>query len=319
VRKIRVGLIGAGGMANRVHYPSLAEFPDVEMAALCDLDEEKLQATAAKFGIERTYTDYRKMLQDVDPEAVYVLMPPHHLFDLAINVLNQKRHLFIEKPPGVTREQARNMALAAERNGCLTMVGFNRRFIPLIREVRKRLDEHGPMLQCVATFYKNSVGAGPYYGGAIDILTCDAVHAVDMLRYMGGEVASVAGDVRALHAEYDNSFNALVRFENGCTGVLLTNWVVGKRVHTFEMHAKGFSAFVDGDTQATLYTSSADPGEVLDSRAVAGSDDHHKFYGFYGENRHFIDCLQENRLPETHLGDAVKTMELVERIYRSQI
>ncbi len=306
-------------MANSVHYPSLAEFPDVEMAALCDLDEQKLQATAAKFGIERTYTDYRKMLDEVDPEAVYVLMPPHHLFDLAINILNQKRHLFIEKPPGVTREQTRNMALTAERNGCLTMVGFNRRFIPLIREVRKRVDEHGPMLQCVATFYKNSVGAGPYYGGAIDILTCDAVHAVDMLRYMGGEVAAVAGDVRALHATYDNSFNALVRFENGCTGVLLTNWVVGKRVHTFEMHAKGFSAFIDGDTQATLYSGNNDPGEVLDSRAVAGSDAHFKYYGFYGENRHFIDSLQENRLPETHLGDAVKTMELVERIYRSQI
>ena len=61
----------------------------------------------------------------------------------------------------MTREQTRNLALTAEKNGCLTMVGFNRRFIPLIREVRQRVDEHGPMLQCVATFYKNSIGAGP--------------------------------------------------------------------------------------------------------------------------------------------------------------
>jgi virulence factor len=317
--KIRLGLIGAGGMANSVHYPSLAEFEDVEMAALCDLDEQKLRATAEKFGIERTYTDYRKMLAEVDPQAVYILMPPHHLFDLALTCLQQKRHLFIEKPPGVTREQTRNLALTAEKNGCLTMVGFNRRFIPLIREVRQRVDEHGPMLQCVATFYKNSIGAGPYYGGAIDILTCDAIHAVDMLRYMGGEPVSVAADVRALHTTYDNSFNALLRFENGCTGVLLTNWVVGKRVHTFEMHAKGISAFVNGDTRAEIYTNNQEAGEVLDSRAVAGSDSTHRFYGFYGENRHFIDCLQENRLPETHFGDAVKTMELVERIYRSQI
>ncbi|MDH7570886.1 MAG: Gfo/Idh/MocA family oxidoreductase [Armatimonadota bacterium] len=319
MRKIRVGLIGAGGMANRVHYPSLAEFPDVEMAALCDLDPAKLQATAARFGIPRTYTDYRKMLSEVDPEAVWILMPPHHLFDLVIHCLNEKRHVFIEKPPGVTREQTRNMALTAERNGVLTMVGFNRRFIPLVREVRRRVDAHGPMLQCVATFYKCSIGAGPYYGGAIDVLTCDAVHAVDMLRYMGGEPASVASSVRALHAQYDNSFNALIRFENGCCGVLLTNWVVGKRVHTFEMHAKGISAFVDGDDKAILYTNNQDTGEVLDTRTVAGSDQNYKYYGFYGENRHFIDCIQEKRLPETHFGDAVKTMELVERIYRSQV
>lgn len=319
MRKIRVGLIGAGAMANRVHYPSLAEFPEVEMTALCDLDEEKLKATAEKFGIERTYTDYRRMLTEVDPEAVYILMPPHHLFDLVIACLSQKRHVFIEKPPGITREQTRNMALAAERSGCLTMVGFNRRYIPLVREVRRRIDERGPMLQCVATFYKNSIGAGPYYGGAIDILTCDAVHAVDMLRYMGGDVAAAAGDVRALHADYDNSFNALLRFENGCSGALLTNWVVGKRVHTFEMHAKGISAYLDPDDRAVLYADNREDGEVLETRAVAGSTEMHKYYGFFGENRHFIECVLENRQPETHFGDAVKTMELVERIYRSQI
>ena len=175
------------------------------------------------------------------------------------------------------------------------------------------------MVQCVSTFYKNSVGAGPYYGGAIDILTCDAIHAVDMLRYMGGEPARVAGDVRSLHATYDNSFNALIRFENGCTGVLLTNWVVGKRVHTFEMHAKGISAYIDGDDKATVYTGNQPAGEELDTRQVGGGSENFRFYGFLGENRHFIDCIQENRQPDTHFGDAVKTMELVERIYRNQI
>ena len=60
--RVRVGLIGAGGMANRVHYPSLAEFEDVEMVALCDLVPDKLKATAEKFGIPKTYSDYRAML-----------------------------------------------------------------------------------------------------------------------------------------------------------------------------------------------------------------------------------------------------------------
>jgi len=316
---IRVGMIGAGGMANSVHYPSLAEFEDVEIAAICDLDEERLNRTADKYGVERRYKDYKKMIEEVDPDAVYIIMPPHHLFDLVIHTLNQKKHVFIEKPPGITAEQTKHMALTAERNGCLTMVGFNRRYIPVLVEAKRVVEERGPILQTSATFYKNSIGAPPYYNGAIDILSCDAVHAVDTLRWMGGEVVSVASHVRSIDADYDNSFNALFRFESGATGFLLTNWVVGKRVHIFEMHAKGISAFIDADDEAVVFKDSEAEGQILKADEVAGSSENFKSYGFYAENRHFIDCVKAGKLPMTHLGDAVKTMELVHWIYRAQI
>ncbi len=312
-------MIGAGSLANSVHYPSLAEFDDVEIAAICDLDETRLRNTAEKYEVERTYTDYKKMVSEVDLDNVHIIMPPHHLFDLVIHCLNNKLNVFTEKPPGVTAEQTRNMALTAERNDCLSMVGFNRRYIPLMVEVKKMVEERGEMLQCAATFYKNSTGAGPYYAGAIDILTCDAVHAVDTLRWMGGEVVAAASDIRKLYAEYDNSFNALLRFENGATGFLLTNWVVGKRVHVFEMHAKGISAFVDADDEAAIYSDNKAEGQILKAQEVAGSTENRISYGFCGENRHFIDCVKENRMPDTNFADALKTMELVERIYRSQI
>lgn len=319
MEKVCVGMIGAGGMANSVHYPSLAEFNDAEICAISDLDGDRLKKTADKYNVEKRYSDYKKMVSEVELDAVYIVMPPHHLFDLVIHCLNRKLNVFIEKPPGVTPEQTRNMALTAEKNGCLTMVGFNRRFIPLMVKVRKMVEERGPILQCVATFYKNSIGAGPYYNGAIDILTCDAVHAVDTLRWMGGEVVAVASDVRRLHAEYDNSFNALMRFENGATGVLLTNWVVGKRVHTFEMHAKGISAFIDGNSKAYIYSDNKEEGIVLDAVEVAGSKENHKYYGFYDENRHFIDCIKQKQMPQTNFADAFNTMELVEHIYHNQI
>ena len=317
--KVRVVMIGAGAMANSVHYPSLSEFKDVEMAAICDLNDERLNRTADQYNIAGRYRDYEKAIEEMDPDVVYIIMPPHHLFDLVIHALNQKRHVFIEKPPGITREQTKHMALTAERNGCLTMVGFNRRFIPLLVKTKERIEAEGPIIQTVATFYKNAIGAPPYYNGAIDILSCDAIHAVDTLRWMGGEVAVVASDIRSIDADYDNSFNALLRFENGATGILLTNWMVGKRVHTFEMHAKGISAFVDGNDRAVIYCENKEEGQVLDGKEVAGSDQNYKFYGFYDENRHFIDCVKTGRLPQTHFGDAVKTMELVERMYRGQI
>lgn len=315
MEEVKVGIIGAGSLANSVHYPSLAEFEDVEIAAICDLNEDRLKKTAEKYKVERTYHDYKKMVNEVDLDSVHIIMPPHHLFDLVIHCLNNKLNVFTEKPPGVTAEQTRNMALTAEKNDCLTMVGFNRRFIPLMVKVKSIVEERGPILQCAATFYKNSIGAGPYYAGAIDILTCDAVHAVDTLRWMGGEVAAAASHIRKLHAEYDNSFNALLKFEGGATGFLLTNWVVGKRVHTFEMHAKGISAFVDANDNAVIYSDGKEEGQVLNTQEVAGSTENHKFYGFYGENRHFIDCIKQGQMPDTNFADALKTMELVGKIY----
>ena len=319
MNKVKVGIIGAGGLANAVHYPSLSEFEDVDIAAICDLDDARLTTTADKYKVERRYKDYKKMLQEVDLDAVYIIMPPHHLFDLAIHCLNSKLNVFIEKPPGVTAEQTRNMALTAEKNGCLTMVGFNRRFIPIMVESKKIVQERGEIIQCAATFYKNSIGSGPYYAGAIDILTCDAIHAVDSLRWMGGEVKSLASDIRSIYAEYDNSFNVLLKFENGAAGFLLTNWVVGKRVHTFEMHAKGISAFVNGDDSALIYSDNKEDAQILNAREFAGSSENYKYYGFYGEDRHFIDCIKQKQMPQTNFADAYKTMELVNRIYRGQI
>ncbi|HID07665.1 MAG TPA: Gfo/Idh/MocA family oxidoreductase [Armatimonadetes bacterium] len=319
-RKVRIALIGCGAMANSVHYPSLAEFDDVELVGICDLIPEKLHKTADRFGIDARYTDYKQMIEQTAPEAVYILMPPHHLFDIVIHCLRQKLHVFIEKPPGVYSEQTRNMARLAERNGCLTMVGFNRRFIPLLTQLKSIVTERAPMQQCVATFYKYYIGSEPYYGGAVDILTCDAIHAVDALRWMaGGEVKSVVSSVRAVHSDFTNSFNALIEFDNGCLGVLLTNWAAGRRVHTFEMHGKGISAFAnpDPDGHGVVYADNQSEGRVITPQEAANSNERYKVYGFYQENRHFIDCIKAGKLPQTHFGDAVKTMELVDAIYRS--
>jgi predicted dehydrogenase len=93
--------------------------------------------------------------------------------------------------------------------------------------------------------------------------------------------------------------------------------MTGARVHTWELHAAGGSAFVDGDLEARVTT--PDGTETRTTQEASGSDSTHHYYGFYGESRHFIDCIQEDRTPTSHLGDAVKTMELVEAIYACSI
>ncbi len=317
--KVRLALIGAGGMANRVHYPSLYEMDNVELVGLCDIVEDKLNATADKFEIENRYTDYKKMLEETAPDGVYILMPPHHLFDLVIHSFQQKLHVFIEKPPGLTIEQTRQMANCAEENGCLSMVGFNRHYIPAFRKCRDMVREVGPLNQCVATFYKYHGNGGAYYNGAIDILTCDAVHAVDSLRFMGGDVKKVVGSVSALGKKFDTRFTSLVEFESGAVGVLMANWETGGREHRFEMHAEGISAFVDGDEWISINRAGERRSEVFTPQEVAGSTDNRVFYGFAAQSQHFVDCLQKGLEPETSLRDAVKTMKLVDDIYHNPL
>lgn len=145
-------------------------------------------------------------------------------------------------------------------------------------------------------------------------MTSDGIHAVDTLRWMAGEPKNVTSIVRDLYADYENSFNALIGFKNGCVGFLATNWAVGKRVHIFEMHAKGISAFVDPNEKAVIYSDNKEEGRVMRTTEVAGSDEFSKYYGYYAENRHFIDCIKECRQPETNFEDAVKSMQLVEDI-----
>ena len=319
MEKVNIALIGAGGMANGVHYPSLRECEDVNLVGLCDLVPSKLQATAEQFEIDQTFTDYRQMLEKTSPDAVYILMPPQHLFPLVIHCLSQQHHVFIEKPPGVTLHQTKEMALAAEKNDCKTMVGFNRRFIPLLQRVKTVVETQGPIIQCMSTFHKNTPNA-LYYDGVIDVLTCDAIHAVDALRWLGGgEVKAVASDINNFYSERENSFNALVKFTSGASGYLATNWAVGGRIHTFEMHARGISAYINPDAGGCAVLHTPEGTTEITPEAAADSDKLHRTYGFYGESRHFVDCIQQNQQPLTCFADAVKTMELVTAIYRNRI
>lgn len=320
-RLIRVAFIGAGARAVTSHYPSIRDIPGAEICAIAELDAEKARKAAEQFGVKAVYAGYREMIEKERPDAVYAIMPPHHLYDVAAGVLNLGCHLVVEKPPAVTTEQTRQLALLARKKGLLTAVTFQRRFCPVVRTAKRLCEERGPVHSAVATFYKNAVGAGPYYGGAMDILTCDAIHAVDTLRYLcGGEVVSVASDVRRLLAEHVTAHYALVRFSSGATGVLLTNWMTGRRSFTIEIHSPGISAFGDPEEGGRVYADNkAEPMRLLDPFELAGSQADYRAFGPYDMNLHFMDCFRRGVAPETNLDDALKTMELVDAIYRGQI
>ena len=203
----------------------------------------------------------------------------------------------------------------------LCSVAFQRRFAPVIRRGIALCRKRGPVHTAHASFYKNWVGGAPYYKGAMDMLTCDGIHAVDTLRYLcGGEVESVASDSRRLNADHWNIHIAMVRFSSGATGVLLNNFMAGRRVFSVEIHSPGISFFGNPEEGGQLFADNrTDPVQELDPCALARSEADHRAFGAYDLNRHFVDCLLKGKNPETHFDDAVKTMELVDAVYGSQI
>src|SRR5690349_7260776 len=139
--KVRVAMIGAGAMANSVHYPSLASFEDAEIAAICELDPDRLNATAEKYGVQGRYLsqrfdDYQQMVREVKPDAVYVIGQPNIMYPIWKWCLEQGCNLYIEKPMGLSIHQARSLAHLAETHGCITQVSFQRRSCPMVVRLR---------------------------------------------------------------------------------------------------------------------------------------------------------------------------------------
>lgn len=316
MQKVRVAMIGAGSMANNVHYPSLAAMNDVEIAAICDIDGERLKATADKYGVEKRYGlsvyDYRRMIEEIAPDAVYVIGQPHIMIDIWLWCLEHGLNLYIEKPMGLSIHQARSMAYLAEKNGCITQVSFQRRATPMVVKLREECLKKGPIVHAVCKFYKNMIT--PFLG-ARDHMMDDCVHSIDTLRWIcGGEIVGIESETKCIQVPNINFISATLHFDNGSTGFLINSWTSGRRIFAVEMHAPGICAEAEHENKGYLYVDNDTKGIEYDTRAIAGSDELYAFGGFYAKNREFIDCVRSGTQPESNFSDAVKTMEAAEKI-----
>jgi predicted dehydrogenase len=315
-------MIGAGAMANAVHYPSLASFEDVEIAAICEMNADRLNATADRYGVKgryqsRGFDDYRQMVAEVNPDAVYAIGNPDAMYPIWKWCLEHGKNLYIEKPMGLSTHQARALAHLAEKHGCITQVSFQRRACPMVVRLREECLKRGPITHAVCEFYKCS--PEPYLE-ARDRLTDDGIHAIDTLRWMcGGEVAEVHSVARRVGVPDLNFFAVTVRFDNGATGVMLTSWTSGRRTFRVQMHAPGVCAEAEHEGKGALYADGDTNGVRYDTREVAGSDQLYVFGGFRDKNREFIDCVKTGRQPGSCFADAVKTMQVAETILAQEL
>lgn len=310
--KLKVAIIGAGHMANMVHYPSLAAMDDVEIRGICDLNAENLNKTADQYGVKSRYQNYKQMIDAQEVDAVYAIGQPHLLYDVWKWCLEQGINLYIEKPLGLTMHQAHALAYLAEQNNCITQVSFQRRSSPMVSHLRDECLKRGPITHAACKFYKSEID--PFLG-ARDRMMDDTVHSIDTVRWMcGGEVVGIESQTRRVGVPDINYISATLEFDNGSLGYLINSWSSGRRIFHVEMHAPNICVEAEHENKAYMYADGDTTGVEYDAKSFSGSDQLHVYGGFYNKHREFIDAVKTGVKPSSHFSDALKTMEVAEKI-----
>lgn len=132
MEKVRIGIIGCGGIANGKHMPALSKQKNAEMVAFCDLVVERAEAAKARYGTPdaKVYTDYTKLLEDKSIDVVHVLTPNRMHSPITVAALEAGKHVMCEKPMAINSEEAKKMLDAAKRTGKKLTIGYQNRQRP---------------------------------------------------------------------------------------------------------------------------------------------------------------------------------------------
>ena len=308
--EVRVGIVGCGGRG-RGHMKVLHGFADVGLVAVCDPVAEGRERAAEEFGVEGRFSGVDEMLAAADLDAVVVATPAHLNAQAALPCLERGVDTLLEKPPGMEIEETRALRDAAGRSGARGMVGWDRRFHPIITQARERVEQRGPIVQLMGEFHKSIhrfEQSGRFPEVVMDNMLLESpIHCIDLLRALGGgEVVEVHSVVRRASSSYKDVHAALISFDNGCVAQLCANYTTDARLERYEIHGHGISAYLEGVRGGVVVCDGEQ--HALEPTQESSTD---------VEDRYFIDCVKGRRpieLPAANLDEAVKTMELAHAI-----
>src|SRR6476469_7959290 len=153
IRRLKVGVVGAGVIAQVMHLNYLRELSDqFEIAALCDISAENAANNAQRYNIARTFSDWREMLKDDEIDAVFILTSGSHA-PIAVAAAKAGKHILVEKPMCFSVAEGLEMKAAADEAGVTLMVAYPKRYDPAFerfRTIALRVSE--PRLMRVTTF-----------------------------------------------------------------------------------------------------------------------------------------------------------------------
>lgn len=337
MKKARVAIIGAGNIAKNVHLPSLSELDNCEIVAIADYQIERAKEKAAQYNIPNVYGVHHDLLKnEKDLDGIFVLVNPDCTMRVAYDCLEAGNNVIMEKPSGLDSYQAHSLARCAERNKKIAAVAMNRRHIPLVQDVLKKVRAVGDIVQIDGRFMKYSdISEGWFYAPAFN---CDIIHALDLVRYVAqSEPVAASTVIGRFNSPVDNAWNSIFRFENGIVGTLRANYQASGRVHDLEIHGTGASAFINlgfatpscdariiyNDGISLYSAAAAGVGdyniEYLDGKEIAGGTKYHQYYGYKSEDIDFIDCILNSKTPLCTIADSAKSMDMAELLLKNSI
>ncbi len=312
---LRVALVGGGNIAQH-HLEVLKDLPGVEVFALADADPQVLRETAERFSIPQRWPSHRDLLERERPDAVFVLVSVMNVAAVATAFIREGIPTFLEKPPGLYAAHTRRLAELAGQRHTLAMVGVNRRFYSVLLRGRELLRESGPVRSVTIEAHEDlaRVRSNPKWPEEVARRwsAANGIHALDLLRFFGGEVAQVQALHRAVEGPGPDCCAALISFAQGAVGrALMDHFAPGG--HRLEVRTRGATLTSEqGFSAATFQRRGAGPlrlePDELDQRYKPG---------FFRQDRAFVEGARHNAplpFPACDLEDAAKTMELIETI-----
>ncbi|MBP3368807.1 MAG: Gfo/Idh/MocA family oxidoreductase [Clostridia bacterium] len=342
--KLRVGIIGSGGISN-AHTKGYLQLKDrVELVACCDIDEEKAKRYAEHYGIPTYYTDYNEMLAKENLDCVSVSTWNSAHKGATIAALNAGVNVLCEKPMAMNAEEALEMQAAAEKNGKLLQVGFVRRFGDDTYTIQRFTEEGkiGDIYYAKAQYLRRNgcpggwFGDKSYSGGGplIDL----GVHVIDLTRYLAGSPKPVSafavtydnlGCNRASGAQmqwemssskegYEYSVedfaSALIKFEGGFTLQIEASFNLNIENDIGQVELFGTKAGVKIANDLQLFTDEAGMFVNVKPQGRTMFD----FDGaFNGEIRGFIDAVEGKAPCRATAEDGVILMKILDAVYES--
>ncbi|MFQ3545619.1 Gfo/Idh/MocA family oxidoreductase [Halobacillus rhizosphaerae] len=347
--KLKLAIIGCGGIANGKQMPSLSKLEDIEMVAFCDLVEERAQKAAAEYGTKtaEVYTNFQELLEKENLDVVHVCTPNKSHAEISIAALEAGCHVMCEKPMAKTAREAKEMVEVAKRTGKKLTIGYNNRFREdslYMKDVCEsgELGEiyfakaHAIRRRAVPTWgvflNEEEQGGGPL----IDIGT----HALDLTLWMmdNYKVKSVVGNVYHKLSDQESKANAfgawdakefnvedsafgMITMKDGATVILESSWALNTldvgEAQTTLCGTNGGADMKDG-----LRINGEKHGKLHTSKPALGADGVAFFDGEVEsdadlEARLWIESLVNDTEPVVKPEQALVVSEILEAIYES--
>ncbi|WP_226672519.1 Gfo/Idh/MocA family protein [Rossellomorea aquimaris] len=294
---MKIGLIGLGDIARKAYLPVLSEKEGVELV-LCTRNEETLHKLADQYRIEHRVQQVEELIA-LDIDAAFVSTATEAHFEITEKLLENGVHVYIDKPISLNLQETERIVQLAKDSGKIAMVGFNRRFIPKVKELKKHGKPSFLLMQ------KNRFAAPDE---PRRFVVEDFIHVVDTLRFL---MDSTVKDVQVQSLKKGDLLHHLIiqLIGDDCTAVGIMNrdggvteeiieysaghhkYVVNSLVETTHYHNKEKSISYFGDWEPTLFKR-----------------------GFYDLVDHFIECVETGKEPAPSIEDSLITHEICERI-----